>query len=135
MALLSVGVLSYKDAAKLLNEKRQYRVGGSVKIGHNTWLEYRDTLFNNIAIRYHQTDIVTILSDDTYVLNSGGYSKRTDSNVRSDVPSSTTKQRINALAPGRLYQHQYHWYVGEHYPRGADFFDGIRVDRHGKVVG
>lgn len=142
MARLSVGILSYAEAATFFTNAadRRSRPNG-VKIGHNTWLDVRYTTqsFGGIrvpvthyAIRYHETDIVTILPDDTYILNSGGFQHHTGGNGFnfSARPSSSTKQRINALAPGNLYQQAYGWYLSD----GTTFFDGIRIDSTGRVV-
>src|SRR5947207_166547 len=101
MARMSVGILTHAQARDYFikaADKRPRPYG--VKIGHNTYLHVRyETAVPSYAIRYHDTDIVTILPDDTYVLNSGGYR------------TATTKQRIAALAPGRLYQKDFTWYV------------------------
>lgn len=126
MARMSVGILSWFGAQSKLGRK------DSVKIGHNTWLERRFLTSEEykkyggyheaFVIRYHQTDIITIMPDNTYILSSGGWL------------TSTTKERIAKLAPGRLYQKYLQWFVGEHYPHGAPFYDGIVVDANGKVV-
>jgi len=71
-----------------------------------------------IAIRYHDTDVVTVSADDTYTLDSGGWR------------TVTTKARINEYSPARLYQQKGVWYLST--PTGRiPFADGMAVDSDG----
>lgn len=113
MARMAVGILTHADARKTLNGK------GTIRIGHNTTLGVRyDTAVPSYAIRYHETDIVTIRPDGTYVLSSGGWH------------TPTTKQRINAMSPTWVYQHAYGWFLKD----GTSFYDGMTVDSMGEIV-
>ena len=78
--------------------------------------------------RLHHTDIVTKRPDGLYVLNSGGWR------------TSTTKDRINAYAPVRLYQHKHEWFLAVRAPDGSfdwnaspiPFEDHMTVDASGR---
>lgn len=65
-----------------------------------------------IAVRFHNTDIVVMTADGTYILNTGGFR------------TSTTKKRINKYAPVQVHQRNFEWFVGD-----EEFKDGMRV-RH-----
>lgn len=70
----------------------------SRKLENNTYLERRDN--DSIAIRLHNTDIVTLHKDDTVTLSSGGWL------------TMTTKNRISNYAPGiRIESDQGVWQV------------------------
>jgi hypothetical protein len=87
----------------------------SRKIGNNTYLERIDA--NTVGIRLHGTIVVSIHNNGRYTLNGGGYRTR------------TTKDRINEYAPVKVYQKAFAWFVGD-----VPFFDGMEVDRTGKVL-
>lgn len=87
------------------------------KIANNTKRYLKD---DNIVIRYHDTDIVTIAPDGTVTLNSGGWR------------TMSTKDRINRFSPVEVRPKGGIWYVitesGE-----VPFFDGIKI-KDGKVL-
>jgi uncharacterized protein YxjI len=91
-----------------------YDVKNSKFVANNTLrIEYAN---GNKAIRLHNTDVVTI-KDDVYTLNSGGWR------------TSTTKDRINTFSPARVWQTNGQWFTG-----GSLFYDGITVNKDGKVI-
>lgn len=85
--------MNYADAVKLLKGKK------ARKIGHATVVHINED--NNIAIKYHATDIVTISQDDKITLNNNGWY------------TPTTKKNINKYTPinVRVYQSKYDWFV------------------------
>ena len=87
----------------------------SKKLANNTYLLRGDGVF---MIRLHQTDIITINSDNTYTLNSGGWR------------SLTTKSRMNEFSPARISQNKGVWYLHD----GSLYDDGMTVDRDGLNV-
>lgn len=87
------------------------------KLANNTYV--RRLPDDTIAIRLHDTDIVIVHPDDTFMLDSGGWR------------TYTTKDRINKFSPARVYQERNHWYV---WPGPTPFFDGIIVDMMGKPI-
>ena len=107
-------MLTFEDAQRMLGKKE------TKKVDRNTYLRSED---GNMVIRFWETDIVTISPDNLYTLNSGGYF------------TTTTKERLNSLAPVRIYQERGLWYVtGRRYTEDkAVFADGIQVDAEGHV--
>jgi hypothetical protein len=91
--LKGVREMNYADAVKLLKGKK------ARKIGHATVVHINED--NNIAIKYHATDIVTISQDDKITLNNNGWY------------TPTTKKNINKYTPinVRVYQSKYDWFV------------------------
>jgi hypothetical protein len=75
-----------------------------------------------VVIRLHLTDIITFNTDNTVVLNSGGYKTK------------TTKSRINEFAPVIITQKSSVWYV---YYSGKEYIfkDGITLYPDGTVTG
>lgn len=68
-----------------------------------------------VAIRLHDTDIVTVFSDGRVILNSGGWL------------SATTKERINRYSPAGISQKNSIWYMRD----GSLFYDGMVIDSDG----
>jgi hypothetical protein len=98
---------SYEQAAVKLGSR------DSRKLENNTYVQRRG---EDIAVRLHNTDVVTYHKDGTITLNSGGWR------------TSTTKNRINSYIPGRgLHQKNSLWYFSD----GEIFEDGIRIDHSG----
>lgn len=56
------------------------------------------------GIKYHNTIVVEILPNDTYILRTGGYYSR------------TTKKRINQYTNLHLFQRKNKWYVNDYIP-------------------
>ena len=67
--------------------------------------------------RLHTTDIVIRHADQSWTLNSGGWR------------TVTTKDRINAYGPARVYSSKGEWRVNG----SAAFMDGIRLNPLGAV--
>ena len=67
------------------------------KVGNNTYARILED--GTVAIRLHNTDVVSIHPDNTFTLRTGGWQ------------TTTTKDRINQYSPVRVYQHKYEWYV------------------------
>jgi len=113
--------MKFQEAIEQLRRGR----GGKKKLANNTYLHETQ---DGIAVRLHNTDIVTIHPDNTYTLNSGGWQ------------TVTTKARINEFSPARLGQDKGIWYLyvgagaGWSKERVA-FHDGVKVDASGKPVG
>lgn len=108
--------MTYEEARhRLLNKER-------VKIANNTYLSMDG---NNCVITLHATPIVTILPDNSYVLNSGGWR------------TATTKNRINhcLYREVEIYQKDFVWWVeSKEYPEVRPFRDGMIIQK-GEVIG
>lgn len=87
------------------------------KLTHNTYLYRRPD--DTLAIRLHNTDIIIVRQDNTFMLDSGGWR------------TVTTKDRMNRFCPARVYQERHQWYI---WPGPTPFFDGIVVDLSGKPI-
>lgn len=102
--------MDYQTAKELLVNARN----GRRKLANNTYLHATE---EGIAIRLHDTDIVTISKANVYTLNTGGWQ------------TMTTKERINRYTPAMIHQINGIWYV-----KGKVFADGIKVNAFGKVL-
>jgi len=88
----------------------------SKKLCNNTYIEPRG---DAIAIRLHDTDILTFKPDGSCVVSSGGWK------------THTTKDRINTLcAPLRLYQARGMW----SWSTGDPFSDGDVISEDGALL-
>lgn len=85
------------------------------KVANNTRLEARPG--SGVALRLHQTDVVTFYPDFV-TLNSGGWH------------TATTKDRINEWSPTRVSQRKFEWFM----PDGTPFYDGMRVRYDGSII-
>jgi len=103
--------MTYTQAKDLLSKSRK----DTKNLKHMTDLRKVETGY---AIRYWDTDVVTIHEDNTYTLNSGGYL------------TMTTKERINEYSPGRLYQNKGLWY----HKNDMVFIDNCIVDADGMPI-
>lgn len=104
---------------KQLNAALSGRNSQRRKLANHTYAERQG---ESIAIKLHQTDVVTFHNDGRIVLNSGGFR------------TSTTKARINSFAPVRLWQHKGEWtFTTEGSPRSHLFADGCVVYPNGTV--
>jgi len=97
-------MVTYHDAAEYLGRKTSRPLPGP-----STRIERRDD--DRIAVRYHQTDVVTYHDDGRIVLDSGGYQ------------TATTKTRINDYAPVSLWQRRGNWFLND----GEPFADGVTL--------
>lgn len=102
-------VYTHSQADAILGSHTQRRIKG------NTWLVRKG---DDIALRFHSTDIITIHRDGTYTLDCAWNR------------STTTKSRLCEFSPARVYQKARVWYIGD----GIEYYDGIRVDRAGKPI-
>ena len=112
---------------------KQYLSEGRSKVdrplpGRSTRLHLRDN--ESLAIRYHNTDVVTWHPDGSCVLQSGGYQ------------TVTTKARFNEYMPAgwTVYQEAGIWYLQSHTPdywKGPTYLyqDGITIHGDGTVTG
>lgn len=89
---------------------------GTKKIANNTYLVPLED--GAVAVRLHDTNVLTILPDNSYILNSGGWQ------------TVTTKARINEFSSARLCQKNGLWTVS-----GIPFYDGMKVDAMGNPIG
>lgn len=94
----------------------------SRKVGNNTYKVRRD---DAIAIRLHQTDVVTVFPDDSIKLDSGGWR------------TVTTKERMNAWlpTPWHLWTEKGVWYLGRRSDDTYLYADGIVIEADGTVIG
>lgn len=112
--------MNYQSAdAKLTGRNRERR-----KLANNTYLERRG---ENIAVRLHETDVLTFAPDGSVTLDSGGWK------------TVTTKARMNEyLGHGlRISQSRGQWYVYDYSKRMdiAVYADGMRITSDGKLDG
>lgn len=92
------------------------------KVDNNTYLERRDN--GDIAVKLHNTDVVTYKPNGDVVLNSGGWR------------TYTTKDRINKFAPIRwLSQERGVWYVMNWEGVEVGYDDGMVVHPDGTYSG
>lgn len=123
--------MTYKQAEALFNRARDKEAGKPLP-GVATRLFKRG---ENYAIRYHETDIVTIHPNNSVTLNSGGWR------------TMTTKAKMNEYAPCGISQANGVWYITyknrkfknwngtePYWKDGGLFIDGITVSRYGKPV-
>jgi hypothetical protein len=109
---------SYKQAVEVLKGRK------TRKLGNNTYLETRDA--ETVAVRLHQTDVVTYKANGAVVLNSGGWK------------TNTTKARINEYSPVGISQEKRVWYVTK-YEEGSGwqtlgkFVDGLIIEADGSI--
>lgn len=104
---------NYTELDKIL----QGRNHDSKKYANNTYLQRRG---DNIALKYHDTDVVTVTPSNDIILNSGGWH------------TSTTKDRISYMV--RIYQESGVWYVPI-YDNIYRFNDGMTIHNDGTVTG
>ena len=109
--------------------KAQEKLGNrqSRKIGNNTYLQKRDG--GDIAVKLHQTDVVTFKPNGDTVLDSGGWL------------TVTTKARMNEHAPCFVYSNKGVWFISLVAPYHAQdnevfpYADGITIHADRTVTG
>lgn len=108
------------DQVKTANEWREYIDAGRSKIyrkiAGNTTVRKID---DGVAIKLHETDIVTILDNGRTILNTGGWQ------------TVTTKERINRYTKARIYQRASVWYISDKTGNDSLFYDGMRISANG----
>lgn len=99
------------------------------KIQNNTYLiDYG----NRIAVRYHQTDVVTAYPDGKVVVDAGGWHPQGDkANYGHRAPAgNTTRDRIGRMAGTAggwdIYQKNYVWYWYNRSNRRGNWEDTVR---------
>ena len=108
--------MNFKEADTML----QGRSKESRKLCNNTYLQRRED--GSIAVRLHQTDVVTFNQDGSTVLISGGWR------------TVTTKDRINSYLPfGQIWSTRGEWGYWRNGKRIADYCDGIRIGPRGGI--
>ena len=95
---------------KELSEKLTGKCKNSRKLDNNTYL-IRDG--KNLAIKLHDTNVVTYTPDGKIILNSGGWQ------------TPTTKDRMEKFSPAHISQNNFVWYInGSVYQDGCYYKDG-----------
>lgn len=111
---------TYNKEVQTADAWRDFIAGGRSKTvrpcANNTTVRVTDE--NLIAIKLHDTDIVTIFSDGRMILNSGGWL------------SATTKERINRYTNAGISQRGGIWYMRD----GSLFYDGMVIRADGTPV-
>ena len=97
-------MLTYNECLERIKKARN----GRVKLENNTYLYRSGTDFTVVL---HNTAVVTVRHNGTFVLNTGGWKTR------------TTKDRINQFSPARIYQKRGAWYLQD----GKEYQDGMVV--------
>lgn len=98
-------IQSYADAATYLGKKRDRPAGYS---RGRTRIVRLDA--DTVAVRLHDTDIVTYHADGRIVLKTGGWK------------TATTKARMNEFSPARVHQADFEWFAN-----GGEFVEGMEV--------
>jgi len=102
-----------------LDNQLQGRNFNSRKVGNNTYLIRHE---NIIALRLHNTDVVTAYPDGRMMLNSGGWM------------TPTTKNRMNSIIyPYYIYQQDYSWYIRDNSGEVFPYFDGMTLPVYEEV--
>jgi hypothetical protein len=108
-------MLSYARAQQLFSTARSAEAGKP--LANNTRLIRVGTMRVDqvdlpvYGVKLHSTVIVSIYPDGSYRLYAGGWQ------------TPTTKDRINAYAPVRIYQRQHVWYMAD----GSEYVDNMVV--------
>ena len=116
MAKLRATPKNYAEALAVLNGR------GFMRLGNNTYLELLNGL-QFIGVRLHNTYIVRFHENGTTTLHTGGYY------------TVTTKERINQLIAGRVFQTKGDWYYSlpidytatDAQPVRREFTEGMEV--------
>lgn len=113
--------LSFNGLMRFLNGREEK------KLGSNTWVlkinNWGDGL-ESVAVKYHNTNILTIDSEDIVTINNGGWD------------TVTTKDRLNQFLRCKgvhIYQQKYEWYITG--PMGTQkYVNGTQILPDGQVV-
>lgn len=103
-------MLTYQQALEMIQKARVSKRFGAkaVKLENNTYLIQNGSEFQVVL---HRTAVVTIYPNGAYQLKTGGWT------------TVTTKDRINAYSPVRVFQRKHQWYL----ENGKPFQDGMIV--------
>ena len=107
--------MDYQEASREL----QGRCKNRRKVANNTYLERRDG--DAIAVRLHDTDVITLHPDGRVTLDTGGWK------------TVTTKERFNRFTDARVYSDKGIWYA--HGWGTVPFADGLTRCPDGTVAG
>jgi len=102
--------MTYKEAVMMVVKGKTS--ASHRKIGNNTYATILPGS-GSVAIRLHDTIVVTIYPDDAVKVNSGG------------CRTNTTKNRINKYSPVKVYQRNWRWYFDD----GRKFEDNTIFQR------
>ena len=120
MAYNNQTLASYQADILTAEKLREYIAGGRNKqaraIANNTTARILDD--GRVAIRLHQTDIITFETGGNITLNSGGWL------------SVTTKERLNRYTQAGITQRAGVWYMAD----GSLFYDGITITPEGAPI-
>lgn len=103
-----------------LNESLTGRNQQRRKLANNTWAERRE--LGAIAIRLHNTDILTFNPDGSIVCQTGGWK------------THTTKDRLNEYLPVQIWQRAGRWFLGSN-GSTIEFADGLTIKPDGTIAG
>jgi hypothetical protein len=109
--------VNYQKALEIFESAKNKASGKP--IANNTRIVKRD---NALAIRLHETDVLTIHPDNSVTYNTGGWK------------TVTTKERLNSYGPARIYSNRGTWLLsvaGKEYV----FADGLTISADGNVSG
>jgi hypothetical protein len=112
-----VVVMDFKKASELLTG----RCKDKRKLKLNTYLERISD--SEYKIKFHDTYIITIRKNGEIILDSGGWK------------TQTTKERINEFTPYTIRQDKGVWYLHTEKEGTITFYDGISINKKGKVKG
>jgi len=112
--MVNTNCLTYEKCAQLLQTGRA-KIDGcrAKKLENNTYLYHDGEAFH---VRVHQTDVVSILPENTWVLRTGGWYTK------------LTSERINTYAPVQIWKHRGDWF----YTIGGatfEFKNGVRISK------
>ena len=113
-------MITFNEAHKLIRSARSTSAGKPIYSLPNTRVMLTQGTLDSpeiLSIRYHNTNIVNILPNDTYILKTANWNTR------------TTKRRINTLTPATVIQRKGIWYCGS-----ERYYDGIMVDSDGSII-
>jgi len=113
--------MNYKTASEKLGER------ASKKLGNNTYLQRRGyaTSEDKIAVRLHETDVLTFTPSGRTILDSGGWR------------TVTTKDRMNSYLPMgfAVWSDKGDWSLYRNGSRVAAYRDGLTIGPRGGIHG
>lgn len=117
--MINENCLTYEKCARLIQTGRS-NINGcrAKKLEKNTYLYYDGEAFH---VRVHQTDVVSILPENIWILRSGGWYTK------------LTRERINTYSPVNVWQHDRDWF----YTIGGttfNFENGVRISKEDIII-
>lgn len=97
--------------------KAKIKKRATKKLGNNTYLIRKED--GMLAVKFHDTEVVTWFPDGTCILDNGGWF------------TSTTKDRMTKYGPLQIWSEKGLWYIGEGllYRNGMVFKDGVLLNK------